>query len=167
LAKPERVGSVLSPRYHPLIYGVTRVTLREGAAGVSSVQADQALKPYAHASPNAYAMGRGSWMARRTRNPDGGHPEGNDPEHALLALGCIYAGMPYFPASSAYSIVSTDFEISRLGALQERSQILGHPPARRDAAGPSRGSPLVASSDRASFAAASLNLSLRALNSFW
>ena len=34
----------------------------------------------------------------------------NDLEHALLALGCIYAGVPYCPVSPAYSTVSTDFE---------------------------------------------------------
>jgi feruloyl-CoA synthase len=34
----------------------------------------------------------------------------NGLEHALLALGCIYAGVPYSPASPAYSIVSQDYE---------------------------------------------------------
>ena len=34
----------------------------------------------------------------------------NDLEHALLALGCIYAGVPYCPVSPAYCTVSTDFE---------------------------------------------------------
>ena len=34
----------------------------------------------------------------------------NDLEHALLALGCIYAGVPYCSVSPAYSTVSTDFE---------------------------------------------------------
>ncbi|MEY4884250.1 MAG: hypothetical protein RIS34_2104 [Pseudomonadota bacterium] len=34
----------------------------------------------------------------------------NDLEHALLALGCLYAGVPYCPVSPAYSTVSTDFE---------------------------------------------------------
>ncbi len=34
----------------------------------------------------------------------------NDLEHALLALGCIYAGVPYCPVSPAYSTVSTDYE---------------------------------------------------------
>jgi feruloyl-CoA synthase len=32
----------------------------------------------------------------------------NDLEHALLALGCMYAGVPYCPVSPAYSIVSED-----------------------------------------------------------
>jgi feruloyl-CoA synthase len=34
----------------------------------------------------------------------------NGLEHALLALGCLYAGVPYCPASPAYSTVSQDFE---------------------------------------------------------
>ena len=34
----------------------------------------------------------------------------NGLEHAALALGCLYAGIPYCPASPAYSVVSLDFE---------------------------------------------------------
>ena len=34
----------------------------------------------------------------------------NDLEHALLALGCIYAGVPYCSVSPAYSTVSQDFD---------------------------------------------------------
>jgi feruloyl-CoA synthase len=34
----------------------------------------------------------------------------NDIEHALLGLGCLYAGIPYCPVSPAYSTVSQDFE---------------------------------------------------------
>jgi len=34
----------------------------------------------------------------------------NSLEHAQLALGCIYAGIPYCPASPAYSTVSQDYE---------------------------------------------------------
>ena len=34
----------------------------------------------------------------------------NDLEHALLALGCIYAGVPYCPVSPAYSTVSQDHD---------------------------------------------------------
>jgi feruloyl-CoA synthase len=33
----------------------------------------------------------------------------NDLDHALLALGCIYAGVPYCPVSPAYSTVSQDY----------------------------------------------------------
>ncbi len=34
----------------------------------------------------------------------------NDLEHALLSLGCIYAGIAYCPTSPAYSLVSQDFD---------------------------------------------------------
>jgi feruloyl-CoA synthase len=34
----------------------------------------------------------------------------NDLDHAVLALGCLYAGIPYCPVSPAYSIVSQDYE---------------------------------------------------------
>ncbi len=34
----------------------------------------------------------------------------NDLDHAMLALGCLYAGVPFCPVSPAYAIVSQDFE---------------------------------------------------------
>ncbi|HSX93085.1 MAG TPA: feruloyl-CoA synthase [Hydrogenophaga sp.] len=34
----------------------------------------------------------------------------NDLEHAQIALACLYAGIPWSPASPAYSLVSQDFE---------------------------------------------------------
>ncbi|WP_395687009.1 feruloyl-CoA synthase [Caenimonas koreensis] len=34
----------------------------------------------------------------------------NSIEHALLALGCLYAGIPYSPVSPAYSLVSQDYD---------------------------------------------------------
>lgn len=34
---------------------------------------------------------------------------GNDLEHAMLGLACVYAGIAYAPISPAYSLVSTDF----------------------------------------------------------
>ena len=34
---------------------------------------------------------------------------GNDIEHALLALGALYAGVPYAPISPAYALMSGDF----------------------------------------------------------
>ncbi len=34
----------------------------------------------------------------------------NDLEHALLSLGCLYAGVPWCPLSPAYSLVSQDFD---------------------------------------------------------
>jgi feruloyl-CoA synthase len=34
----------------------------------------------------------------------------NDLEHALLALGCLYAGVPFCPVSPAYSTISQDYQ---------------------------------------------------------
>ncbi len=34
---------------------------------------------------------------------------GNDLDHAMLGLGCMYAGVPYAPISPAYSLVASDF----------------------------------------------------------
>ena len=34
----------------------------------------------------------------------------NDLEHALLALGCLYAGIPWCPTSPAYSLISQDYD---------------------------------------------------------
>jgi feruloyl-CoA synthase len=34
----------------------------------------------------------------------------NDLEHAMLALGCQYAGIPYAPVSPAYSLISQDYD---------------------------------------------------------
>ncbi len=34
----------------------------------------------------------------------------NGIEHALMALGCVYAGVPYCPCSPAYSLLSQDFD---------------------------------------------------------
>lgn len=34
---------------------------------------------------------------------------GNDLEHAMVALGCLYAGVAYAPISPAYSLISEDF----------------------------------------------------------
>jgi feruloyl-CoA synthase len=42
---------------------------------------------------------------------------GNDIEHALLALGALYAGIPHAPISPAYSLISGDF--SRLRSIFE------------------------------------------------
>ena len=34
----------------------------------------------------------------------------NSLEHAMMALACLYAGVPYCPVSTAYSLVSQDYE---------------------------------------------------------
>ncbi len=139
-----------TPRYRPLRFDVTRVTLREGAHGVQYMQAQLPLAAYAHRITDrllhwARTAPDRTFMARRTRLSDGSlgdwrhisYAEAlesarsiaqallnrglsaerpvvilseNDLEHALLALGCLMAGVPYCPVSPAYSTVSQDFE---------------------------------------------------------
>ncbi|MEO7939280.1 MAG: feruloyl-CoA synthase [Burkholderiaceae bacterium] len=139
-----------TPRYRPLTFGVTRVTQRAGAHGVSYLLAEQPLAPFAHRMTDrlvhwADAAPDRTWMARRMRQADGSSGDWrhisyaqalqsaraigqalidrglnaerpvvilseNDLEHALLALGCMVAGIPYCPVSPAYSTVSTDHE---------------------------------------------------------
>jgi long-subunit acyl-CoA synthetase (AMP-forming) len=58
-----------------------------------------------------YARGIGEALLKRKLSAE--RPvailSGNDLEHAMLALGCLYAGVPYAPISPAYSLVSTDY----------------------------------------------------------
>jgi len=64
---------------------------------------------YAQALQYAKCIGQ----ALLTRNLSAERPvailSGNDLEHAMLALGCLYVGIPYAPISPAYSLVSSDF----------------------------------------------------------
>lgn len=72
---------------------------------------------YAQALEQARSIGE----ALLKRNLSADRPiavlSGNDIEHALLALGAIYVGIPYAPISPAYSLVSQDF--ARLRAIFE------------------------------------------------
>ena len=136
--------------FRPLTFGVTRVTLREGAPGTHYLQAEQPLGIYpkritdrlqhwAHTAPQR------SFMARRDKRADGSSGDWrhityaqawaqarslaqalinrglnaerpvvilseNDLEHAIVALGCLVAGVPYVPTSPPYSLVSQDFD---------------------------------------------------------
>jgi feruloyl-CoA synthase len=141
---------VSQPKYRPLEFGVTRVALRDGPAGVSYVRAEQPLAEHARRLTDrlvhwANTEPDRTFIARRTKNADGSTGEWrrisysealdsarrigqalldrgldaerpvailseNDLEHALLALGCLYAGVPYCPVSPAYSTVSQDYE---------------------------------------------------------
>ena len=65
-----------APRYRPLAFGVTRVGLRDGAAGTRYMLADQPLQVYAYRITDrllhwAQTAPERTWMARRERNPDG------------------------------------------------------------------------------------------------
>lgn len=139
-----------TPSYRPLVFGVTRVELRDGQHGTQYLSADQPLGDYAHRITDrlvhwAQHAPERSFMARRKKNADGSSGDWqhisyaqalasarnigqalldrglnaerpvailseNDLEHALLALGCMYAGVPYCPVSPAYSTVSQDYD---------------------------------------------------------
>jgi feruloyl-CoA synthase len=72
---------------------------------------------YAQALCHARAIGQA--LLARKLSPE--RPivilSGNDIEHALLALGALYVGIPYAPISPAYSLVSGD--LSRLRTIFE------------------------------------------------
>ncbi len=139
-----------SPKYRPLIFGVTRVKLRDGAPGVHYLQADQPLLPYPERMTDrlqhwAETVPARTFMARRVKQSDGSLGDWrhvsygeawqtarriaqaildrglsverpvvilseNSLEHALLSLGCMIAGVPYVQTSTAYSLISTDYD---------------------------------------------------------
>ncbi len=139
-----------SPKFRPLTFGVTRVTLRDGAPGTQYMQAEQPLAGYPERITDrlqhwAQTAPDRSFMARREKLADGSTGDWrhvtyaqawagarsiaqalidrglnaerpvvilseNDLEHAVLALGCLVAGVPYVPASPPYSLVSQDFD---------------------------------------------------------
>jgi feruloyl-CoA synthase len=139
-----------TPRYRAVPFGVTRVSVREGAPGTHYVQADLPLGAYARRLSDflvhwAEAEPERSFMARRAQLGEGRTGDWqhisyaqaldsarrigkalldrqlnaerpvvilseNTLEHALLALGCIYAGIPYCPVSPAYATVSQDYD---------------------------------------------------------
>ena len=139
-----------TPKFRPLKFGVTRVTMREGDGGVRYMSADQKLEDYATRMTDrlvhwAKTRPEATMLAKRVKNADGTLGDWrhisyaqawqsarsiaqalidrglsaerpvvimseNDLEHALLSLGCLVAGVPFCPASPAYSTVSQDFE---------------------------------------------------------
>ncbi len=139
-----------SPKYRPLTFGVTRVTLRDGApwralpAGrPGAARASRAAGrpaaalggnragPHLHGAPRsarrrqpwatggtsryaqAWASARGIAQALLDRGLSAERPvvilSENDLDHALLALGCLVAGVPFVPTSPPYSLISTDY----------------------------------------------------------
>ena len=139
-----------SPRFRPLTFGVTRVSLRDGVKGTHYMQADQALAPYPERLSDrlrqwAEQAPERTFMARRVKLADGQLGDWhhityaqawqrarsiaqaliarglsverpvailseNSLEHALLALGCMVAGVPFVPVSPPYSLVSVDYD---------------------------------------------------------
>ncbi len=140
--------------FRPLTFGVTRVTLRDGATGTHYLKADQALQAYPDRLTDrlrhwAEHKPQQTWMAQRERTTGAeGKPalgewrhityaqawatarqiaqglidrglnaerpvvilSENSLEHALLALGCLVAGVPHVPTSPPYSLISTDYD---------------------------------------------------------
>ncbi len=139
-----------TPKFRPLKFGVTRVTMREGDGGVRYMSADQKLEDFATRMTDrlvhwAKTKPEATMLAKRVKNADGSlgdwrhisYAEAwqsarsiaqslidrglnaerpvvimseNDLEHALFSLGCLVAGVPFCPASPAYSTISQDFE---------------------------------------------------------
>ena len=138
------------PKYRPLTFGVTRVTLKDGAVGAQYLSAEQALNDYpvrmtdrlqhwAQVAPERTFMAKrekladaktGDWQhinyaeawlraqciaqalidrGLNTEKPVAILSE-NDLDHAVLALGCMVAGVPYVSVSPPYSLVSQDFD---------------------------------------------------------
>ena len=139
-----------SPKFRPLHFGVTRVTLKDGAPGTHYLKADQELQAY----PDRLTDRLQHWaqhkptqtlFARRIKLADGSLGEWrhvtyaeawntarniaqglinrglnaerpvvilseNSLEHALLALGCMVAGVPFVPTSPPYSLISQDYD---------------------------------------------------------
>lgn len=138
------------PKFRPLQFGVTRVTLRDGVAGTQYLKADQELQAFPVRLTDRFQQWaqdkpEQTLFARRIRLADGtlgdwrhlSYSEAwstarniaqglikrdlsvdrpvvilseNSLEHALLALGCMLAGVPFVPTSPAYSLISQDYE---------------------------------------------------------
>ena len=139
-----------SPKFRPLRFGVTRVTLKDGVPGTHYLKADQELQAYpdrltdrfqhwATNKPNqtlfarrvkladgtlgdwrhvtyaqAWATARNITQALINRGLNAERPvvilSENSLEHALLALGCMVAGVPFVPTSPPYSLISQDYD---------------------------------------------------------
>jgi feruloyl-CoA synthase len=139
-----------APKFRPLRFGVTRVTLKDGVPGTHYLKADQDLQAF----PDRLTDRLQHWVqmkptqtlfARRVKLADGSlgdwrhvtYAEAwntsrniaqglinrglnaerpvvilseNSLEHALLALGCMVAGVPFVPTSPPYSLISQDYD---------------------------------------------------------
>ena len=139
-----------TPKFRPLRFGVTRVTLKDGVPGTHYLKADQELQAYpdrltdrfqhwATNKPNQTLFARRvkladgtlgdwrhvtyaqAWVTARNiaqalikRGLNAERPvvilSENSLEHALLALGCMVAGVPFVPTSPPYSLISQDYD---------------------------------------------------------
>ena len=139
-----------APRYRPLEFGVTRVTVRGDAEGTRYLRAEADLGVHARRMTDrllhwAEKTPDRTFIARRALLEDGTRGDWqrvsyreaiaaarsigqalldrglsaerpvvvlseNSIEHALIALGCMYVGIPHSPASPAYSTISQDYD---------------------------------------------------------
>ncbi len=139
-----------SPKFRPLRFGVTRITLKDGVPGTHYLKANQELQAFPDRLTDrlqhwAQHKPDQSLFARRVKLPDGSlgdwrhvtYAEAwrtarniaqglinrglnaerpvvilseNSLEHALLALGCMVAGVPFVPTSPPYSLISQDYD---------------------------------------------------------
>ena len=139
-----------APKFRPLRFGVTRVTLKDGVPGTHYLKADQELQAYPDRLTDrlqhwAQIKPKQTLFARRIKLADGNlgdwrhvtYAEAwstarniaqglinrglnaerpvvilseNSLEHALLALGCMVAGVPFVPTSPPYSLISQDYD---------------------------------------------------------
>jgi feruloyl-CoA synthase len=139
-----------APKFRPLRFGVTRVTLKDGVPGTHYLKADQDLRAFPERLTDrlqhwAQIKPTQTLFARRNKLADGSlgdwrhvtYAEAwntarniaqglinrglnaerpvvilseNSLEHALLALGCMVAGVPFVPTSPPYSLVSQDYD---------------------------------------------------------
>ena len=139
-----------SRQFRPLHFGVTRVSLKDGAPGTHYLKADQVLQAFpdrltdrlqhwAENKPDQTLFARrvklaegtlGDWrhvsyaqawgtarniaQALINRGLNAERPvvilSENSLEHALLALGCMVAGVPFVPTSPPYSLISQDYD---------------------------------------------------------
>jgi feruloyl-CoA synthase len=138
------------PKFRHLHFGVTSVTLKDGAAGTQYLKADQELQAFpvrltdrlqhwAQVKPGQTLFARRvkradgtlgewryvsyseAWLTARNiaqglinRDLSADRPvvilSENSLEHALLALGCMLAGVPFVPISPPYSLISQDYD---------------------------------------------------------
>lgn len=117
-------GTILIRSRHPLDPYPPRLTdrlkhwARETPARVFMAARDEnkAWRQITYAQALGFARSIGEALLKRDLSAE--RPvvilSGNDLEHAMLGLACLYAGIPYAPISPAYSLVSADFGKLRL-----------------------------------------------------
>ena len=123
---------------------------RDGSGGWRTVTYAQALE-----QARAHRRGAARRAISRAERPIV-ILSGNDIEHALLALGALYVGIPHAPISPAYSLVSSDFggcgrssSCSRRASCSPRRHAIRARHRRRRAGRTSRSSWRAIRSDRA------------------